>query len=135
MKAISIFAGFLILGCAREHSTSELEPPGLQGAQSPHGSDDGPMLLAQTSLLPGTTAVDPSAARVLLVTHNQRSHVEAMLDELGARSVFITEAGQRIPTSSEIVSLKGESVAGIVIGLRPRSELETDHWYTFQLEE
>jgi hypothetical protein len=91
------------------------------------------LTLTQTSLLPGTTAVDPSAASIILQTPDVGKR-DTIINELTQNATFVSDAGETIPAvpSFRVVKMPPE---GIIVSVAPHITLKPDHWYTFVLNQ
>ncbi|HTA18617.1 MAG TPA: hypothetical protein VK989_04960 [Polyangia bacterium] len=85
------------------------------------------------SLLPGTTAVDPSAALILLRTLDV-GQTNTIVDVLTRNATFVSDEGETLPAVPTITVAKMPP-QGITVVVTPNVALKPEHWYTFVLNE
>lgn len=124
----SIAIAVCLMGCNSKSSTR----PGPVSLE-PSRALEPTLTLTQTSLLPGTTAVDPSAALILLRSSDVGKR-NTIIDVLTRNASFVSDEGQilaAVPTLS-MVKMPPE---GMIVSVAPSVTLKPDHWYTFILKQ
>jgi hypothetical protein len=109
------------LGCAQ----SSRNDPGQEPLNT---SVAQPLILTQTTVLPGTTSVDPTTPNILFLSHNidQRDAIVALLTR---NASFLSDDGETIGASVALRSVKMPP-DGILVSVGPSGAFKADHWYT-----
>jgi hypothetical protein len=124
------FIGLLLIVGGCKPATS---PDQKQAIQLRYTASEQPLVLTQTSILPGTTSVDPSTATVLFLSSSM-SKRDTIVSLLNRNSTFLSDDGDTLPASAELKSMKMPP-DGILVSLTPTSPLKADHWYTLVVNE
>jgi hypothetical protein len=91
-----------------------------------------PLILTQTSLLPGTTSVDLSAAVFFRTAQFGKRDILAAL--FARNATFLSDEGETFSASAEITSAKMPP-DGVLVAVTPLGTMKEDHWYTLIIKE
>jgi hypothetical protein len=121
----------ITMGCTKSPGTQQ--EIAISAGAAVKNAPDQALVLTQTSLLPGTTSVEPSAALVIFQSSSieQRDKIVPLL---ARNASVLSDEGETIGISAEFASAKMPP-DGMQISVTPARILKTDHWYTLNIKE
>ncbi len=128
MRSRSLAGGFLLAISCTQPRTPTSQPLATGSPGSPSNTvADQPVVLTQSSLLPGTTAVDPSASVIFQSSSIGRR--DSIVPLLNRNASFVSDEGETLAASATLKSFKLPP-EGLAFAVTPVGGLKPDHWYT-----
>jgi hypothetical protein len=93
-----------------------------------------PLVLAQTSLLPGTTAVDPGRAAVMFVSNANPPALAKVMAAVDSYFKLTDAAGAEVSVHAVTLPSK-TSTFNTVVEISPGAQLRPDEWYTLSVQQ
>lgn len=111
---------------------AQSSPQGASPAIQASSAGQFPLVLAQTSLHPGTTSVDPSAASIMFANSNSQPIADP--SALAGHFTLSDDAGNPVAIHLQLIPSKGPVTSPILV-VSPDAALQQDRWYVLRVQQ